>query len=40
LPCWAPGAVIIFAWPNFWSVVIANSLMAIVGDVFGPAVAA
>jgi len=34
------GAVIIFAWPSFWPVVIANSLMAIVGDVFGPAVAA
>jgi MFS family permease len=36
----AAGAVIIFAWPNFWPVLIANSLMAIVGDVFGPAVAA
>jgi MFS family permease len=34
------GAVIIFAWPNFWPVLFANSLMAIVGDVFGPAVAA
>src|ERR1700704_5886486 len=34
------GAVIIFAWSSFWPVVIANSLMAIVGDVFGPAVAA
>jgi MFS family permease len=34
------GAVIIFAWPSFWPVLIANSLMAIVGDVFGPAVAA
>jgi MFS family permease len=34
------GAAIIFAWPSFWPVVIANSLMAIVGDVFGPAVAA
>jgi MFS family permease len=34
------GAVIIFAWPSFWPVVIANSLMAIVGDVFGPAIAA
>ena len=31
---------IIFAWPTFWPVAIANSLMAIVGDVFGPAVAA
>jgi MFS family permease len=36
----ALGAVIIFAWPAFWPVAIANSLMAIVGDVFGPAVAA
>jgi MFS family permease len=34
------GAVIIFAWPTFWPVLLANSLMAIVGDVFGPAVAA
>jgi MFS family permease len=34
------GASIIFAWPTFWPVVIANSLMAIVGDVFGPAIAA
>ena len=34
------GAAIIFAWPSFWPVMIANSLMAIVGDVFGPAVAA
>jgi predicted MFS family arabinose efflux permease len=34
------GAAIIFAWPSFWPVAITNSLMAIVGDVFGPAVAA
>jgi MFS family permease len=34
------GAAIIFAMPTFWPVAIANSLMAIVGDVFGPAVAA
>jgi MFS family permease len=34
------GAIIIFAWPTFWPVMVANSLMAIVGDVFGPAVAA
>jgi predicted MFS family arabinose efflux permease len=34
------GAVVIFVWPRFWPVVFANSLMAIVGDVFGPAVAA
>lgn len=36
----ALGAGIIFALPSFWSVLIANSLSAIVGDVFGPAVAA
>jgi MFS family permease len=35
----ATGAVIIFASPSFWPVSIANSMMAIVGDVFGPAVA-
>ena len=34
------GATVIFAWPSFWPVAIANSLMAIVGDVFGPAIAA
>jgi MFS family permease len=34
------GAAIIFAWPYFWPVLIANCLVAIVGDVFGPAVAA
>jgi MFS family permease len=34
------GAVIIFAWPSFWPVLFANSMMAVVGDVFGPAVAA
>jgi MFS family permease len=34
------GAVVIFAWPTFWPVLLANSMMAIVGDVFGPAVAA
>jgi len=34
------GAAIIFAWPSFWPVAVANSLMAVVGDVFGPAVAA
>jgi MFS family permease len=33
-------AVIIFAWPGFWPVAIANSLMAVAGDVFGPAIAA
>jgi len=34
------GAAIIFVWPSFWPVMIANSLTAVVGDVFGPAVAA
>jgi predicted MFS family arabinose efflux permease len=34
------GAAIIFALPTFWPVMIANCLVAIVGDVFGPAVAA
>ncbi|MDQ2803302.1 MAG: MFS transporter, partial [Pseudomonadota bacterium] len=36
----ALGSVAIFALPTFWPVTIANSLIAIVGDVFGPAVAA
>ncbi len=36
----ALGAVVIFVMPTFWPVTIANSLMAVVGDVFGPAVAA
>jgi len=36
----AVGAVVIFAAPRFWPVAIANTLMATVGDVFGPAVAA
>src|SRR6267143_2951078 len=36
----AIGALVIFALPNFWSVLIANCSLAIVGDVFGPAVAA
>ena len=36
----AVGAVVIFARPTFWPVAIANTLMAVVGDVFGPAVAA
>jgi MFS family permease len=34
------GAIVIFAMPKFWLLAIANSLMAVVGDVFGPAVAA
>ena len=33
-------AAAIFIWPTFWPVAVSNSLMAIVGDVFGPAVAA
>jgi MFS family permease len=36
----AIGAAGIFAVPRFWPVAIANSLMSIAGDVFGPAVAA
>lgn len=34
------GATVIFAWPRFWPVAIANGLVAVVGDVFGPAVGA
>jgi MFS family permease len=36
----AIGAIVIFALPTFWPVLVANSLIAVVGDVFGPAVAA
>ena len=36
----AIGAFVIFAAPRFWPVMIANTAIAIVGDVFGPAVAA
>ena len=36
----AIGATAIFAAPSFWPVVIANSLIAVAGDVFGPTVAA
>jgi MFS family permease len=36
----AAGAIVIFALPTFWPVAIANSLMSVVGDVFGPAIAA
>jgi MFS family permease len=36
----AIGAVTIFALPSFWPVTIGSSLIAVVGDVFGPAVAA
>ena len=35
-----PGGCVIFAWPYFWPVLLANSLMAVIGDVFGLAVAA
>ncbi len=34
------GALVIFAAPSFWPVLLANGAMAVVGDVFGPAVAA
>jgi MFS family permease len=36
----AVTAAVIFAWPTFWPVAVSNSLMAVAGDVFGPAVAA
>lgn len=36
----AVGAVVIYARPTFWPVMIANTVIAMVGDVFGPAVAA
>ncbi|WP_428493567.1 MFS transporter [Rhodopila sp.] len=36
----AIGAAVIFAAPTFWPVLIANTGMAVVGDVFGPAIAA
>lgn len=35
----AVGAVAIFLMPSFWPVLIGNSAIAVVGDVFGPAVA-
>ena len=34
------GAVVIYAFPTIWPVMVANTLIAVVGDVFGPAVAA
>jgi MFS family permease len=34
------GAMVIFALPRFWPVAIGNTLVAIAGDVFGPAIAA
>jgi MFS family permease len=36
----AVGAVVIFAAPTFWPVLAANAVLAVVGDIFGPAVAA
>ena len=36
----AIGALVIFAVPTFWPVMVANTAIAMVGDVFGPAVAA
>jgi MFS family permease len=36
----AAGTTAIFAFPRFWPVLAANTVLAIVGDVFGPAVAA
>ncbi len=36
----AAGAISIYTFPQFWPVLIANTAIAIVGDVFGPAVAA
>ncbi len=36
----AIGALVIFAIPTFWPVMAANTAIAVVGDVFGPAVAA
>ena len=36
----AVAAVVIFAAPRFWPVMAANTAISVVGDVFGPAVAA
>jgi MFS family permease len=36
----AVGAVVIYSLPTFWSVLLANAGMSLVGDVFGPAIAA
>lgn len=36
----AAGTTVIFAFPRFWPVLAANTVLAVVGDVFGPAVAA
>jgi MFS family permease len=34
------GAAAIYALPTFWPVMVANTAIAVVGDVFGPAIAA
>ncbi len=34
------SAVVIYAVPRFWPVMIANTLISVVGDVFGPAISA
>jgi MFS family permease len=36
----AVGATVIFLMPSFWPVLCAQTMMAIAGDVFGPAIAA
>jgi predicted MFS family arabinose efflux permease len=36
----ALAALVIFTWPSFGPVLAANTIIALVGDVFGPAVAA
>ena len=36
----AAGALVLFALPLFWPVMVANALMAMVGDIFAPAIAA
>jgi MFS family permease len=36
----AVGAIVVWSMPTFWPVLVANSLMAVAGDVLGPAVAA
>ncbi len=36
----AVGAIVVFVTPFFWPVLFAQTIMAVVGDVFGPAVAA
>jgi len=34
------SAIVIFAAPSFWPMLAANTVLAVVGDIFGPAVAA